>query len=80
MTRGRPRSHAAPRQDDTGRQLATRVLVAYVTNRHPDVVRKRCPVVACDVATRAGLVDMADSEQRLAVTARRAAYLTGQPA
>ena len=79
MTRGRPRAHAVPRQDDAGRQLASRTLVAYVTDRHPDVVRRRCPVVACDVATRAGLLDLADSEQRLAVTPRRSSYLTGQP-
>lgn len=58
---GRPRRHPEPRRDDTGRRLATRAVVALLTGRHVDTVRKAVPPVACDVASRAMLVDIAEA-------------------
>lgn len=62
----RRRAHPRPVQDDTGRQLVTRQVAAYLAQRHVDQVRKAVPAVACDVATRAQLVDLDDVEQTLA--------------
>lgn len=59
---GRPRLHASVRSDDTGRTLASRAIVAYLTGRHIDTVRKWVPTVACDVRTRSALVDVVQAE------------------
>lgn len=43
----------------------TRAVVAYLTGRHIDTVRERVPAVACDVDTRAALVDLHEAERIL---------------
>jgi hypothetical protein len=58
-------AHPSPRKDDTGRTLVSRHVVAYLGHRHVDHVRKRVPAVACDVATRAVLVDLDEAEEIL---------------
>lgn len=70
-TAGRPRPAAVVRTDDTGRTLATRAVVAYLTGRHVDSIRDWVPAVACDAATRAALVDVAQAERILEATPRR---------
>lgn len=62
---GRHRPHAIVRSDDSGRTLASRAVVALLTGLHVDTVRKRVPPVACDVATRAALIDVAQAERIL---------------
>lgn len=64
MTRRRP--HPTPVEDDAGRRLVTRQVAAYLGQRHVDQVRRLVPPVACDVATRAALVDLDDVEAALA--------------
>lgn len=61
----RRQQHPRPRRDDTGRVLATRHVVAFLAHRTVDHVRKRVPAVACDVATRAALVDLDAAEALL---------------
>lgn len=46
-------------------------MVAMVFDRHPSLVNRVVPAVACDVATRAVLVDVDDAERRLAEVPRR---------
>ena len=58
-------AHPSPRRDDTGRVLVTRHVVAYLAHRHVDTVRRAVPAVACDVATRAALVDLDQAEEVL---------------
>lgn len=65
--------HPAPRRDDTGRVLASRQLVAYATHRHIDTVRRAVPPVACDVTTRAALLDLDHAEITLSSRTRRRA-------
>lgn len=38
--------------------LGTRQVAAVLTARHPDLVRRRCRPVACDVRTRIPLYDL----------------------
>lgn len=55
----RRRAHPRPVRDDTGRTLVSRHVAAYLAHRDVDHVRKAGPpAVACDVATRAALVDL----------------------
>jgi hypothetical protein len=63
--------HPSPRRDDTGRTLVSRHVVAYLTHRNLDHVRKRVPAVACDVRTRVALLDLDQAEQTLATARRR---------
>lgn len=63
MTRGQP--HPSPRKDDAGRTLVSRQVVAYLGHRHVNLVRRLVPAVACDVATRAVLVDLDEAEEIL---------------
>jgi hypothetical protein len=57
------KAHPLPRRDDSGRTLVSRHVAAYLGHRHVDHVRKRVPAVACDVATRAVLVDLDEAEE-----------------
>lgn len=41
-----------------GLLIGTRQAAALLTGRHPDLVRKRCAPIACDVTTRAVLYDL----------------------
>lgn len=66
------RPHPEPRQDDAGRLLLSRHAVAYLQDRHIDHVRKAVPAVACDVATRAALVDLDEAARLLAARRQRA--------
>lgn len=68
---GRPRPHPNPREDDTGRLLATRAVVALLVGRDIDMVRLHCPAVACDVPSRAALVDVDEAHVTLTKLARR---------
>lgn len=45
--------------------LVSRAAAAYLGHRHVDHVRKTVPVVACDVITRAALVDLDQAEELL---------------
>ena len=65
-TRGRPRPHPAPQRDDTGRALASRQLICREIGLTPDVARRRLTPVACDVTTRAALIDLDDVAQLVA--------------
>ena len=64
-------AHPTPRRTPDGRTLASRHVVAYVLGRHVDVVRKRVPAVACDVPTRAALVDLEEADKALRLLTRR---------
>lgn len=67
MRRGRALlPHPESFQDDTGRWLGTRQVVATLTGRHPDLIRKRVPAVACHVPSGCLLVDFADVDRVLA--------------
>jgi hypothetical protein len=66
----RRRDHPAARQAGD-RTLASRQLVALTFGRHVNLVRRVVPPVACDVATRAALLDVDDAEARLAEVATR---------
>lgn len=78
MRRGRALlPHPEPKWVD-GRMLVSRQLVAKTTGLHIDMVRRSVPAVACDVATRAWLVDLDEAEKRLADKRRRVA-LAGHP-
>lgn len=50
------RPHAQARTVD-GALLCTRQQIAALTKLHPDQIRRACPPVACDVRTRAVLID-----------------------
>jgi hypothetical protein len=63
--------HPSPRSDDTGRTLVSRHVVAYLAHRHVDYVRRTIPAVACDVTTRAALLDLDQAEETLAGRAQR---------
>jgi len=72
MRRGRALlPHPQSFQDDTGRWLGTRQVVAKVTGRHPDLIRKRVPVVACHIPSGCLLVDFDDVERVLAGVPQR---------
>ena len=64
MSRGQP--HPEPRRLDDGRILVTRHVVAQLGHRHVNFVRREVPAVACDVLTRAALVDLDQAEEVLA--------------
>lgn len=57
--------HPAPLTTPDGRRLVSRHLVAHVTGRHIDTVRKRIPPVACDVTTRVALLDLDEAAAAL---------------
>lgn len=63
MSRGQP--HPEPRRLPDGRILVTRQVVAAIAHRHVNHVRRLVPPVACDVRTRAALVDLDDAEEIL---------------
>lgn len=63
MSRGQP--HPEPRRLDDGRILVTRHIVAQLGHRHVNYVRREIPPVACDVRTRAVLLDLDQAEQIL---------------
>jgi hypothetical protein len=58
-------AHPSPRRDDAGRTLVSRQVVAYLAHRHVDQVRRLVPPVACDVSTRAALLDLDEAEDIL---------------
>ena len=60
-----------PVHDDTGRHLGTQHAVAVLTGRHVDLVRKRVPVVACHVPSKALMVDFVDVERVFSAMPRR---------
>lgn len=64
-------AHPSPRPTPDGRVLVSRHVVAWCTGRHVNLIRRRVPPVACDVTTRAALLDLDDAEQRLAVIPQR---------
>jgi hypothetical protein len=64
MSRGQP--HPEPRRLDDGRWLVTRQIVARLAQRHVNYIRREIPPVACDVLTRAVLLDLDQAEQILA--------------
>jgi hypothetical protein len=66
-----PAPHPRPRRDDTGRTLVSRQVAAYLGHLHVDQVRRAVPAVACDVATRAALVDLDQVEEHFAARRRR---------
>ena len=53
------------------RILGTREAVGVLERRNPDLVRRICEPVACDVSSHATLYDMDDASTRLASVARR---------
>jgi len=63
--------HPEPVQDDSGRWIASRQVVAKLTGRHPDLIRKRVPVVACHVPTGCLLVAFDDVDKVLAQVPER---------
>lgn len=63
MSRGQP--HPEPRRLDDGRILVTRQMVAQLGQRHINYVRREVPAVACDVRTRAVLLDLDQAEEIL---------------
>ena len=63
--------HPSPRRTPDGRVLASRHVIAYCTGRHVDVVRKRVPAVACDLATRVVLLDLDEASRVLGGVAQR---------
>lgn len=63
--------HVETRRDDTGRTVVSREVAAKATGRHPDVIRRAVTPVACDVATRSALLDLAELEERLAAMPTR---------
>lgn len=72
MRRGRALlPHPEPLRDDTGRWIASRQVVAELIGRHPDMVRKRVPVVACHVPTGCLLVDFDDVERAFGAVPER---------
>ena len=60
MSRGQ--RHPRPVTDDAGRTLVTRQVAAYLAHRHVNLVRREVAPVACDVATRAALLDLDEVE------------------
>jgi hypothetical protein len=64
VSRGQP--HPEPRRLDDGRILVTRHVVAQLGHRHINYVRREIPPVACDVRTRAALLDLDQAEAILA--------------
>lgn len=69
MSRGQP--HPEPRRLDDGRILVTRQVVAQLGHRHVNYVRRLVEPVACDVRTRAALLDLDQAEAILAEHDRR---------
>lgn len=63
MSRGQ--AHPEPRRLADGRILVTRQVVAQLGHRHVDFVRREVPPVACDVRTRAVLLDLDQAEEIL---------------
>lgn len=59
------------RHTEDGRTLASRHLIARLTGRHVNLIRRAVPAVACDVATRAALLDIDDAERELGAIPRR---------
>jgi hypothetical protein len=70
------RAHPSPRRLDDGRVLVTRHVVAHLAQRHPNHVRSLVPAVACDVSTRAALLDLEHAERVLAGTSHRRRKVT----
>lgn len=68
----RLRAHPSPRETPDGRVLVSRDLVAHMGARHVNWVRQAVPAVACDVVTRAVLLDLDVAEQVLSARPRRA--------
>lgn len=64
--------HPSPRLTPDGRTLVSRHVVAFLTKRHLNYVRREVPAVACDVRTRVALVDLDHAEQTLAARSHRA--------
>lgn len=64
MSRGQP--HPTPVRDDTGRRLVTRQVAAFLAHRHVNLVRREIAPVACNVATRAALLDLDEVEDHFA--------------
>jgi len=52
--------------DGGDRILVSRQVFAKQTGLHVDMVRRRVPAVACDVKTRAWLIELDEAEQLLA--------------
>lgn len=63
--------HPSPFRTPDGRTLVTRHVVAYVTRRHVNWVRREVPAVACDVLSRAALVDLDQAERVLEARQKR---------
>lgn len=62
-----PRKTTTRRRDlPDGRTLVTRRMLAYLSGRTDETVRKRCEPIACDVANRTPLYDLETSSDTLA--------------
>lgn len=70
--RGRPRKHPIVRHGSDV-SLGTRQAAAALTNWHPDMVRRRCEPVACDVLSRVPLYDLEAVTAVARSTSRRVA-------
>lgn len=64
-------AHPSPRPTPDGRVLVSRHLVAWCTGRHVNLVRRKITPVACDVGTRAALLDLDQAQQELAAIPQR---------
>lgn len=64
-------SHPSPHQTPDGRMLVSRHIVALLTKRHLNYVRREVPAVACDVRTRVALVDLDQAEETLMARPQR---------
>jgi hypothetical protein len=64
-------AHPSPRQTPDGRTLVSRHVVAFLAHRHVDYVRRTVAAVACDVPTRAALVDLDEAEKELSTRPQR---------
>lgn len=64
-------SHHHPRTVNGDQILATKQALGFYLERSPDLVRRHCEPVACDVRSRALLYDAEDVENRLALLPRR---------
>ena len=53
--------------------LGTRKAAGVLVSRHPDLVRKRCQPVACDVPSKALLYDLDAVADTFSATPRRVA-------
>lgn len=70
MSDARIMNHHRPRLVDS-LLLGTRQAAAMLVNRHPDLVRRHCAPVACDVKSRALLYDLFVVDAELATRQRR---------